>query len=335
MEERLKYLFTQYLNNKCSKKEFEEFFSIIRQSSTDDTLRGLIQKVLEEAGIADKSFTYVDEYGNLVLLAPQEISITPAKNRKWVKTAAIGLSVAAVFIIAISVFLLKGRNTVVVNSGKIVAVSSLTKKVTERSEYKYMLLPDSTQVWLNAASSLEFPQTFSGKMREVFLSGEAYFDVRHAEDIPFIIHTGKVSTTVLGTAFNIKAYPGRKNVVVSVSRGKVRVSYDDKEVATLIKGQQVKVNNTDSKVVEKKSAITDAGSWQHGNMVYDEDSFEDIIADLERIYNVTIHINNPAVTELNISTSFKREAGVEGALQVLCRLTDTQLKVINGIYIIQ
>jgi ferric-dicitrate binding protein FerR (iron transport regulator) len=57
---------------------------------------------------------------------------------------------------------------------------------------------------------LEFPDEFKGKTREVYLSGEAYFDVKHADKVPFIIHTGNVSTTVLGTAFNIKAYPVKK-----------------------------------------------------------------------------------------------------------------------------
>jgi ferric-dicitrate binding protein FerR (iron transport regulator) len=216
-----------------------------------------------------------------------------------------------------------------------VSTQSLTKKTTERSEYKFLLLPDSTQVWLNAASTLEFPQSFEDDKREVFLSGEAYFDVKHANKVPFIIHTGNISTTVLGTAFNIKAYPGRKNIIVSVSRGKVRVNYEDKEVATLTQGQQVKVSKQDSRLVEKKAAMSEAAAWQRGNMVYDDEPIEDIIADLERIYDVHIQVKDLAIQRLHVSTSFNREIGIEQALQVLCELTDTKLKQADGLFIIQ
>ncbi len=211
----------------------------------------------------------------------------------------------------------------------------LTKKITEKSEYKYLLLPDSTQVWLNAGSSLEFPGQFNMQKREVYLSGEAYFDVKHADKSVFIIHTGKVSTTVLGTAFNIKAYPGRKSIIVSVSRGKVSVSRDDKLIATLTKGQQVKVSSSDDRITEKNIAVTEVAAWQQGNMAYDDERFEDIIADLERTYNVSIRVDNDLIRSQQVSTSFRREIGIEQALEILCRLTDTELTQKNGEYIIQ
>jgi ferric-dicitrate binding protein FerR (iron transport regulator) len=217
----------------------------------------------------------------------------------------------------------------------VVATKSLAKKMTGRSEYRYMLLPDSTQVWLNAASTLEYPQQFTSGVREVYLTGEAYFDVRHADKKPFLIHTGKVTTMVLGTAFNIKAYPGRENIIVSVSRGKVRVNYETKEVATLTQGQQVKVNSNNNTIVQKKMAITEAAPWQQGNLVYDDETISDVVADLERNYDVTIQIQNEAVANERISTSFRREIGIESALKVLCNLTETRLKLENNMYVIQ
>ena len=120
----------------------------------------------------------------------------------------------------------------------------MKKTSTERAEYKYILLPDSTQVWLNAGSTLDYPEHFDETTREVTLTGEAYFDVKHAAEHPFIIHTGQIQTTVLGTAFNINAYTDRSNIQVSVSRGKVKVSRGDQLIATLVKGQEVKVSQT-------------------------------------------------------------------------------------------
>lgn len=330
MEERIKYLFRQYLNNTCTRKEFEEFFSYINEASHNELIRDLIKKAYDETGQTDSSLTYVDEHGNLVLTKPEWRMEPGAKTTSRRKQYAVYATIGAAVLLTVAIWL---SNKPHLNQA--VVAAALTKKVTGRSEYKYLLLPDSTQVWLNAASLLEYPKQFAAGKREVFLSGEAYFDVKHADRQPFIIHTGKVSTTVLGTAFNIKAYPGRENIIVSVSRGKVRVNYEEKEVAVLTKGQQVKVSNTGNHTAEKKATVAEAAAWQQGNLVYDDESMNDIMADLERIYNVTIRVQNDTLAHEHITTSFKREIGVEKALQVLCRLTDTRVTQVNNIYVIQ
>jgi transmembrane sensor len=331
MEERLKYLFQRYLDNTCTRKEFEEFLVYVSDAGHNESIRGLIKKVYEDAGKAASSHTYVDESGNLVLTQPEwHTDKEPKQGSK--KRKLLPLLIAAVFVITATSYFWYQLKT---ETKTLTAAAELTRKSTERSEYKYMLLPDSTQVWLNAESSLEFPQQFGNDRRVVYLSGEAYFDVKHADKIPFIIQTGKVTTTVLGTAFNIKAYPGRKDVLVSVSRGKVRVNFDDREVATLIKGQRVKVSHTDIRLVEKKPAVTEAASWQQGNLAYDDETIEDIIADLERVYDVRIRITNETVSQMRISTTFERGKGVDQALQVLCKLTETVLQQADGQYTIQ
>jgi ferric-dicitrate binding protein FerR (iron transport regulator) len=333
MEERLKYLFQRYVDNSCTRREFEEFLWYVSAAENSDAIRQLIAKVYEDAGNTPSSQTYVDETGHLVLtppgsfLAEEPVRHRPRKRLIW------GLAAGTVIVLAAAYGWYQQRPAPQSNS--VIAATELTRKSTERSEYKYLLLPDSTQVWLNAASTLDFPRRFEGDKRVVYLSGEAYFDVKHAEDRPFIIQTGKVTTTVLGTAFNIKAYPGRKDVIVSVSRGKVKVNFDDQEVATLTKGQQVKVSNTDSRIVEKKPVANEPASWQQGMLAYDDEYMEDIIADLERVYDVQIGISDSSLLQLRVSTGFKREIGVEMALQVLCELTDTKLKQANGRYTIQ
>ena len=333
MEERLKYLFQRYIDNTCTRKEFEEFLALVNNANHINAVREMIRKVYQDTGKAASSQTYVDEAGNLVLTQPEwNLPEEPVRS-KGKKRLITGLIAATLIAIVGGYAWLQKQPAA--QSTKTLAATALTRKSTERSEYKYMLLPVSTQVWLNAESVLDYPQQFEGDKRIVYLSGEAYFDVKHSDKMPFVIQTGKVSTTVLGTAFNIKAYPGRKNVIVSVSRGKVKVDFDDREVATLTKGQQVKVSNTDSRLVEKKPAVNEAASWQQGMLAYDDENMEDIIADLERVYDVRIDITNSSIQQLRVSTSFKREIGVELALQVLCELTDTELNLADGQYTIQ
>jgi transmembrane sensor len=332
MEERLKYLFQRYLDNTCTRKEFEEFLVYVSDASHNETVRGLIKKIYEDTGALASSYTYVDESGNLVLTQPEWIGQTETVRGNSRKKIFSLLAIAACVVI-VAGYLWTGQNAV--TKKEAVAKSEFTRKSTERSEYKYVLLPDSTQVWLNAESHLDFPPQFDKEKRMVILSGEAYFDVKHADKIPFIIQTGKVTTTVLGTAFNIKAYPGRKDVIVSVSRGKVKVDFNEQEVATVTKGQRVKVSHTDIRLVEKKAALSEPASWQQGNLAYDDETIEDIIADLERVYDVHISIANQPVSQMRISTTFEREKGVDQALQVLCQLTETVLKQADGKYTIQ
>ena len=333
MEERLRYLFQRYLENSCSKHELEEFFTYIRRSETEQPLRQLIRKVYNELK-DDASFsTYVDEKGRLVLTEPEwmltekkETSSKPPVRR------------LAMFLVAASLILVAGligfKYSGSKNKTEKAPVAALTKKATDRSESKFLLLSDSTKVWLNAASSLEFPDEFDEKKREVYLSGEAFFDVKHADKLPFIIHTGDVSTTVLGTAFNIKAYPGQKNITVSVSRGKVKVARKDGWQTTLTKGQQVKVGEEKKAVAEKNIPVAEIAAWQQGDLVFDDEPLKEIIADMQRIYNANIVVKSESLQNLKISTSFRKEIGVEQALQVLCRLTDTQLKLKDGTYLI-
>lgn len=331
MEERIRYLFRQYLGNNCTRKEFDEFFALLRDASQDETLRDLISKTYRELG--QSSITYVDESGSLVLPEPEwfskpitEDTGTPIRrksNRVWI---AAGVAAAICGII----WLMPGNDSGISPAGKQLKVSS-----TERSEFKYLLLPDSTQVWLNAASTLEFPPAFKYGKREVYLSGEAYFDVKHADMIPFIIRTGKISTTVLGTAFNIKAYDDLSNVTVAVSRGKVKVQFLEKEVATLTQGQQVKVNNDGKGVADRKSGISQVAAWQQGNLMYDDEPMLDVIADLERMYNVRIEVAGITLRNMRITTSFSRQTGVEQALQILCNLMECKLVQRNGKYLIQ
>ena len=331
MEERLRYLFQRYVENNCSKKELEEFFGLIRRSGQELQLRELIRKVYNEIKDNPSFSTYVDENGRLVLTEPDWLSAPSSVSDSRPSRLFSRLLVAAsIILVAGAIWLMKTRDT---QNRNLATVSSLTRKATDRSESKFLVLADSTKVWLNAASSLEFPDQFDKEKREVILKGEAFFDVKHADKVPFIIHTGEVSTTVLGTAFNIKAYPGQKNITVSVSRGKVKVSRTDGWETTLSMGQQVKVE--ENKKAEKSVVINEIAAWQQGDIAFDDETMDDIITDMQRIYNAEIQLGDKSLKGLKITTSFRKEIGLEQALQVLCQLTDTELKLVNGVYLIQ
>jgi transmembrane sensor len=329
MEQRIKFLFRKYLNSTCTSEELDEFFHFIRISDQDETLRLILQETYQS--ILTASDSYVNISGDLVIRGisnPFEAPVQKARQpKRRVMAFAISSAVAASLIVFL--FLNIQHNKKVDPS-----LAAMKKTSTEKAEYKFILLPDSTQVWLNAGSTLDYPEHFDNTIREVTLTGEAYFDVKHAEEHPFIIHTGQINTTVLGTAFNINAYADRSNIEVSVSRGKVKVSRGNQLIATLVKGQAVKVSPTGDTGQQKVLTTNSVAAWQQGNMMYDDETLGDIIADLQRVYNVKIRVDNKLMA-LRVSTSFHRELGIGHALEILCKLTDTQLIQQNGIYIIQ
>src|SRR5688572_20500204 len=192
MEERLRVLFRRYLDNSCSRQELEEFFMYVQKAEHDEILRQLIKTVYNELKEQSSDATFVNEKGRLTLTHtewPGSALPEEKKSRRSKLLTLTGIAASLVVIAGILWFTMDPAADRKTNT------LSLTKKATNRSESKFLLLEDSTQVWLNAASSLEYPDQFQANKREVYLSGEAYFDVKHAERIPFIIHTGKVSTT--------------------------------------------------------------------------------------------------------------------------------------------
>lgn len=331
MEERLQYLFQRYLQNACTRDEMEEFFSLVNQSEHDAQLREMIRHTWESLAVGAGNQTFVNEKGRLILPGAQGEPISrpafqPGRRRLILAAAAAIFVVAVVFWVA-----QRPRQD---DDGN--AIAALTRKTTDRSESKFIVLEDSTQVWLNAASTLSYPDHFDKSKREVYLSGEAYFDVKHADKVPFVIHTGNVFTTVMGTAFNIKAYPEQADILVAVSRGKVKVSRKDGWSAFLERGQMIRVQAAGSAIpVEKKVIPEEVAAWQRGDIHYDDETMEEIVADMARVYNVTIRLRKTELKNIRISTTFKKEIGVEQALQVLTRLTDSRLELKDGVYSIQ
>jgi ferric-dicitrate binding protein FerR (iron transport regulator) len=312
MNQRFKHLFRKYLDNSCSREEFNELFAYMEQEGNQDSMEAVLESLTQEQ--------------------EPERSV----RRKWLLPA---MAAAASILVVVAAF--SWWQTQTSNPAKGLVMNGMEQsgtvlsKSTEKSEYKYLLLPDSTQVWLNADSKLDFPELFDSKKRVVYLTGEAYFDVRHADKIPFIIHTGKVRTEVLGTAFNIKAYPDMEKITVSVKRGKVKVNYADREVAVLTKGKEVVIAQQSQQVKEKPVKEEQTAGWQEGNLVYDDYSVGDILADLERVYNVKIRVGSSELKAIRVTTSLKRQYGVENALEILGRLTGADIAIEKGIYIMK
>ncbi len=169
-------------------------------------------------------------------------------------------------------------------------------------------LPDGTRVWLNSASSIAYLSHFSESERIVELQGEGYFEVVKDASRPFRVRSAGVTTTALGTAFNVNAYDSDQ-VVVSLHEGKVDVKLaNGKGSAVLLPGQQVRLENEKFAVVEFKSEGVLA--WKNGIIYFDNTDFEQVLSTLEKWYDVSLVVQNlpdAKRRELKVTGTFKEQ----------------------------
>lgn len=178
-------------------------------------------------------------------------------------------------------------------------------------------LHDGTTVWLNARSTLRYPNHFAREERKVELDGEAFFDVEHNEHKPFVVSTEKLDIKVLGTKFNVFAYKGREEFNTALLEGSVKVYERMNEEKALFMNPNECVELKDNKLVKRPMGSTDFLLWKEGIYAFDDVPFEDIIKKFELYYDIVITVNNSKLMKYKFSGKFRQRDGVESALRTL------------------
>lgn len=330
MTNKTEILFQKFVDGTCTQQEFNELMDLLRDNQQEESVRAMLQKIYGQVEQTLPSYTYVDASGSLLPEQPLQPEMPP----KRIVRGHFRLAAAATILLAASLFtwmLLKQSDSV-----QHPKLAQPVTRTTEKKEQKHLILSDGTQVWLNAASELTYPTSFDGKSREVYLKGEAFFDVKHAEKIPFLIHTGNVVTTVLGTAFNIRAYPDQQDIRVEVKRGKVQVSKADKVMATLTQGQAVQVAAVKQEEAEVKNVKeAEVAEWTEGKLHYHDQSLKEILQDLERHFNAEIVVENEGLLKEQLNTTLNKNAGLQKALENICLPLGASFEKKNGKYSIR
>ena len=185
-----------------------------------------------------------------------------------------------------------------------------------------IILPDSSRVWLNSGSVLIYPSTFIGQTRDVYLSGEGYFEVEKNTEQPFIVKARTLNVEVLGTRFNILAYPEIKQIATTLEEGSVRVCLqdNDKKVYHLVPDEQL-VYNIDSGIADIKQVVSaDYSDWREGGLLFDNYSFSDIIRILQRTYGVNVHLQTSVYNNNKITVHFNKNESLENIFMLLKEL---------------
>lgn len=327
MTNKTEILFQKFLDGTCTQQEFNELMDLLQSNQHEDAVRAMLQKVYRQVEQTLPSHTYVDASGSLL---PEQPSIPEQPPQRLVRGHFRLAAAAAILLVAslLTWVLVKQSKT-----DKPIHLAQTVTKSTEKKEQKHLVLSDGTQVWLNAASELTYPPSFDGKTRVVYLKGEAYFDVKHADKIPFLIYTGNVVTKVLGTAFNIRAYPDQHDIRVEVKRGKVQVSKSNKVMATLTPGQAVMVPSEAKEAAEFKTVKeAEVAEWTSGKLHYRDQSLKEIVQDLERHFSATIEVEDEALLKEVLNSTCDKNAGLENALDNILLPLGASFEKKNGTY---
>jgi len=188
-------------------------------------------------------------------------------------------------------------------------------------EVKQLTLPDNSKVWLNAGSSLKYADDFT-QNRITVLEGEGFFEVVHDNKHPFSVHTGKLCTRVLGTAFNIKAYPDEGEIAVAVEQGSVAVTRQQQELATLHPLDRVVYEVSSDQAVIGRADLKDVIAIKSGEIRFHAMRLDRIANELERKYNITIQFKNPDLADCVYTAAFGQGVELEDLLLMLCSVNN-------------
>ena len=249
----------------------------------------------------------------------KKIDIKPKKDNPTQKYL---LRIAAVIIpfiliLGINLYFLKSSN-------KIITVYA------SYGEQKQLTLPDGSVAWINSGSTLAYPKEFGGKNRNVSLSGEAYFAVSEDKLKPFMVDTKECNIEVLGTEFNVQAYPEDSSVITSVKKGIVQLIMEDHNNQKLTANQQI-IYNKYTKEYRVESIDNDnIFNWKQGELIFKKKTVPEILKILERKYNVSFEAENILLSNTKSYTiSFTNQENIAQILEVLGEMIGFSFRMDN------
>jgi transmembrane sensor len=313
-------LLEKYMNNSCTQQEFDDLMEMVKTSQNFEDFDAPLKSQWNNANYnaAEHNVEWARIYNNI-------------KLRLWaLRKTKLQFKIAAV-----AFFAFVATGLIIYSNSNQVKQSVYLTQQSGSAKTKVVLLSDGTTVTLNANSVLRFPQSFNSKTREVYLNGEAYFQVKHNTARPFIIHSGKLQTHVLGTTFTVSAYTKTKAMNVTVLTGKVAVKNEQTQaLAVLTRGQSATaLNGRKGFELSQLSNPEDAIAWMYNKLIFDDADLESVAARLSNQYGVTVKINGSRLSQQHITAIFQGKQ-LPGIINAITRLTHSKYKVDNNTYII-
>ncbi len=211
-----------------------------------------------------------------------------------------------------------------------------TLRIPRGGEY-FVVLADSTKVWLNSETTLRFPVQFAGDVRQVELSGEAFFEVSKQTGKPFIVKSDNQSVKVLGTQFNISSYTDNISTFTTLVEGKVEISLNDNpEIKLTLNPSEQCIRDNKGDVLQKKKVdVSPYVAWKDGRFVFQDQMLEDIMKTLSKWYDVEVAFVNEEDKKLRFTGNLARYADFSNILEKIERTNEVEFEITNNLITIK
>lgn len=336
MSNNFERLWRRFINGKTTAIEREELYQLIHSGIYDDKLKdSFTEMVLQEI----RKPTSEEEKAILKRIHDRSRPVKPLnpsvqhlngssarasnKKPKWIANAAAVIA-SAIAIIGLIQNAHK-ENTV---DQQILAASP---PPADTLKPQYIRLPDDSYALVERGGTLGFDESYGKSTRELTLTGEAFFDVKSHPSAPFIVHTGNVTTTVLGTSFGIRAYPDHQKVVVTVTRGKVKVKDDQNIEYHIEPNEQIEIDFIAHTSVVKLIDAEKELSWKDKYLILDRTTMSEAAKKIAKKYGIAVIISDEKLRNLKFTGGFLGEGDLEHVLKVVSRLTETEYSIQDGV----
>ncbi|GCC50942.1 hypothetical protein SanaruYs_11610 [Chryseotalea sanaruensis] len=313
MEENIpKELIVRYLSNEANSDEQIQLFDWISLNVENQ------KRFNEFCEVWNKNYTHPEEFKEqqaLYSLNNKIDSLAPIAKKKtnWLKVAAL-IGILALTATTLFVYSIKSVSSEI----------TYVVKTNPPGQKSQLQLSDGSIVYLNAGSSIELPEQFNDKIREVhLLKGEAFFEVQRDSLRPFIISTGAVQTKVLGTSFNIKY--DELTTEVAVRSGLVSVS--NNQSAELLTVNE-KLTITGNQIIREQANLESILAWRNNTLILDNLNLADAAAKIEMWYGVEISFANSAILDCKIAGKYKNQT-LENVLKAIAYATEIEFEIKN------
>ena len=315
-------LIANYLSGEATPTEKEKLNRWIGESTANKRSFEESQRIWQKSHTYFSSSDIGSDHQKINDKIIQQLSI-PAKNRTlktWFYRVAAVLALP--IMLGIGWYL---------GSSKTNNETQMCEVTAPKGQISKCVLADGTEVWLNAGTTLKYDPTLKGSIREVNLDGEAYFKVTKNRHKPFAVNTKYAQVKVLGTIFNLKAYSGEDKIETTLEEGSVEFSLNGSAAkpVEMKPGEQVVFNISEKKITLGKVETYLHTAWKDGKFVFKDADLKTIIAELERLYDVRIHLQNDSLMQLHFRGMFEYEQNIFSALETLERTTNMKYRM-NG-----
>ncbi|MDQ0964616.1 transmembrane sensor [Flavobacterium sp. W4I14] len=316
-DQRFTELLGKQLAGEISPDESVELKSILADNEGFRTEYKQLQTYFESETAEEENIDLVFDRIKAQITVSGESGLTVAKNKSY----SIWLKVAAVVAIVVAGTLVYNREAIFFNKADQLV---LTQALTKAAEVKYIVLADGSTVKMNSGSSLKYPDHFTAATRDVYLSGEAFFDVKKDAQHPFIVHTEQLAVKVLGTAFDVKAYHNDAFTETTLIRGSVAISLKDNTKQTFILKPNDKFTLAGGKAgMSQLTHFSGTGTdkvmetaWTNHELIYKNNRFDEIARLFERWYDVKITFKEADLKTMKFTGHVDKET-ISEALNVL------------------